>query len=68
VKIDLLTLGNLWNGRVDEKIKATNCTKPQVRPKVEHVFGVIKRVNRSENAQRSLTNRRVAGPDVRSCS
>jgi transposase, IS5 family len=33
-----------WNGRVDEKIKATNRAKSQVRAKVEHVFGVIKRV------------------------
>jgi len=33
-----------WNGRVDEAIKAKNRAKSRVRAKVEHVFGVIKRV------------------------
>jgi hypothetical protein len=33
-----------WGDRVDERIKASNRTKARVRAKVEHVFGVIKRV------------------------
>ena len=33
-----------WGSRIDEAIKAKNRTKSRVRPKVEHVFGVIKRV------------------------
>ena len=33
-----------WGERIDESIKATNRTKSRVRAKVEHVFGVIKRV------------------------
>src|ERR1700689_2251007 len=30
--------------RIDESVKATNRSKSRVRAKVEHVFGVIKRV------------------------
>ena len=33
-----------WGSRVDEQIKATNRTKSQVRAKVEHTIGVIKRI------------------------
>jgi IS5 family transposase len=33
-----------WGTRVDETIKATNRRKSKIRAKVEHVFGVIKRV------------------------
>jgi IS5 family transposase len=33
-----------WDGRGDEEIKATNRTKSHVRAKLEHVFGVLKRV------------------------
>lgn len=33
-----------WGTRVDETIKATNRRKAKIRAKVEHVFGVIKRV------------------------
>ena len=33
-----------WGERIDESVKATNRTKSRVRAKVEHVFGVIKRV------------------------
>ncbi len=33
-----------WGDRVDERIKAKNRTKSRVRAKVEHMFGVIKRV------------------------
>ena len=33
-----------WGTRVDETIKATNRRKSRIRAKVEHVFGVIKRV------------------------
>jgi IS5 family transposase len=33
-----------WGSRIDESIKATNRNKSRVRAKVEHVFGVIKRV------------------------
>ena len=33
-----------WGPRIDESIKATNRNKSRVRAKVEHVFGVIKRV------------------------
>jgi IS5 family transposase len=33
-----------WGKRIDESVKATNRRKSSVRAKVEHVFGVIKRV------------------------
>jgi IS5 family transposase len=33
-----------WGKRIDESLKATNRRKSSVRAKVEHVFGVIKRV------------------------
>ena len=33
-----------WGKRVDERIKAVNRTKSQVRAKVEHSIGIIKRV------------------------
>jgi transposase, IS5 family len=33
-----------WGSRIDESIKARNRNKSRVRAKVEHVFGVIKRV------------------------
>jgi len=33
-----------WGTRIDESVKATNRRKSSVRAKVEHVFGVIKRV------------------------
>jgi IS5 family transposase len=33
-----------WDKRIDESVKATNRRKSSVRAKVEHVFGVIKRV------------------------
>ena len=33
-----------WGTRVDETIKAANRRKSKIRAKVEHVFGVIKRV------------------------
>jgi transposase, IS5 family len=33
-----------WGSRIDASIKASNRTKSRVRAKVEHVFGVIKRV------------------------
>ena len=33
-----------WGSRVDEQIKATNRTKSQVRAKVAHTIGVIKRI------------------------
>jgi transposase, IS5 family len=33
-----------WGSRIDERIKAANCSKSRVRAKVEHTIGVIKRV------------------------
>ena len=33
-----------WGKSIDESVKATNRRKSSVRAKVEHVFGVIKRV------------------------
>jgi IS5 family transposase len=33
-----------WGKRIDESVEATNPRKSSVRAKVEHVFGVIKRV------------------------
>jgi IS5 family transposase len=33
-----------WGKRIDESVKATNRRKSSVRAKVEHVFGIIKRV------------------------
>jgi transposase, IS5 family len=35
-----------WGKRIDESVKATNRRKFSVRAKVEHVFGVIKRIFR----------------------
>ena len=33
-----------WGKRIDESVKASNRRKSSVRAKVEHVFGIIKRV------------------------
>ena len=33
-----------WGNRIDETVKATNRRKSSVRAKVEHMFGIIKRV------------------------
>ncbi len=41
-----------WGKRINESVKATNRRKSSVRAKVEHVFGVIKRVFGFQNLHR----------------
>lgn len=41
---DLTNQRYRWGARIDEKVKASNRMKSRIRARVEHVFGVIKRV------------------------